>query len=388
MPVSLRLSLFYGAVFLVVGVQTPFWPVWLAARGLDAGEIGVLLAAPHWVKLAANPLAGWAADRTDRNRVMTVLAVGACLGFALFLAPGGFWSYLLLSIVTGACFSALMPLGDNLALAQVYARGLDYGRLRLWGSITFIAAALLGGRFLAAAPADAILYLLLAATALTFVTVTLLPRGARRPIAARSSPFALLGDRRYLLLIAGTSLIQASHSLFYAFGTLHWQALGYSGDVIGMLWAGGVVAEIGLFAMSGALTRRVSPASLLAIAGLAGLARWTIAAFAVALPWLAAAQLLHALTFGAAHLGAMHFLARNVPAELSASGQSLYSALSSGIGFGVAMLATGALYDAFGGRAYLAMAAMAASGTAAALLLAASTRSARQAGTSAVSIDS
>jgi len=77
--------------------------------------------------------------------------------------------------------------------------------------------------------------------------------------------------------------------------------------------------------MSGALTRRISPASLLAIAGVAGLVRWTIAAFAVALPWLVAAQLLHALTFGAAHLGAMHFLARNVPAELSASGQALYS---------------------------------------------------------------
>lgn len=40
-----RLSAFYAAIFLVAGIQLPFWPVWLAARGLTAREIGIALAA-------------------------------------------------------------------------------------------------------------------------------------------------------------------------------------------------------------------------------------------------------------------------------------------------------------------------------------------------------
>ena len=73
-------------------------------------------------------------------------------------------------------------------------------------------------------------------------------------------------------------------------------------------------------------------------------------------------QLLHALTFGAAHLGAMHFMARRVPPGAAASAQSLYSALSAGFGSGLVMLAAGALYSTYGGRAYPFMALLSAAG--------------------------
>ena len=36
--------LFYAAYFLILGIQLPFWPVWLESRGLSAGEIGTVLA--------------------------------------------------------------------------------------------------------------------------------------------------------------------------------------------------------------------------------------------------------------------------------------------------------------------------------------------------------
>ena len=40
------LSVFYAAHFLVLGISMPFFPVWLAAKGLDPGAIGLVLAAP------------------------------------------------------------------------------------------------------------------------------------------------------------------------------------------------------------------------------------------------------------------------------------------------------------------------------------------------------
>lgn len=44
-PTGTRLGAFYAASFLVVGIQLPFWPVWLSGRGLDAQEIAILFAA-------------------------------------------------------------------------------------------------------------------------------------------------------------------------------------------------------------------------------------------------------------------------------------------------------------------------------------------------------
>jgi MFS transporter, PPP family, 3-phenylpropionic acid transporter len=99
--------------------------------------------------------------------------------------------------------------------------------------------------------------------------------------------------------------------------------------------------------------------------------RWTVTAFATAVPLIALAQLLHAFSFGAAHLGAMHHLARTVPDEQAATGQALYSAVVGSIGPGLIMLPMGPLYAAAGGLAYLAMAAIAIAGAALALRLSA-----------------
>jgi MFS transporter, PPP family, 3-phenylpropionic acid transporter len=60
----------------------------------------------------------------------------------------------------------------------------------------------------------------------------------------------------------------------------------------------------------------------------------------------------------------MHFLARGVPPGVAASAQSLYAALSAGLGSGLVMLVAGALYAAYGGQAYPFMALLSAAGLA------------------------
>lgn len=370
MQVAPRLALFYAAVFLLVGIQLPFWPVFLTGRGLSAGEIGFVLAAAVWVKVLVNPLAGLLADRSDRRGVMILFAATNLAGFVLFVPAHGLWPLLLINALTTTAASALLPLGETLALGIVYARRLDYGRIRLWGSVSFIVASLAAGTFLGARSSEIVLTLLIGAAALNVLACVQLPAPVATPRSiVRADWRRLLLDRRLLLFLLAATAIQASHSVYYGFGTLHWTALGYSAQTIGWLWAEGVVAEIALFAYGAALLTRLGPTRLLILAGAAGIVRWSVTAFAVSLPPLLFAQALHALSFGAAHLGAMHFLARALPAEWAATGQSLYSATVSGIGFGIVMAFSGTLYGALGAGAYLAMAAIAALGAAAGLAL-------------------
>jgi PPP family 3-phenylpropionic acid transporter len=105
------------------------------------------------------------------------------------------------------------------------------------------------------------------------------------------------------------------------------------------------------------------------LGGIAGILRWSLAGALTWLPFIMALQLLHASTFGASHLGAMHFLSRAVPPSAAASAQSLYAALSSGLGSGLVMVIAGALYSAAGGGAYSFMAALSAAGLVGAVAL-------------------
>jgi PPP family 3-phenylpropionic acid transporter len=372
MPVALplRLALFYAAVFVVFGVRVPFWPPWLQARGLSAEEIGIVLGVTQWAGVAAAPLAGLAADRGgDARRIMLLVSFAAAAGFLLCLPAAGFASLLLLSAATSAFFSALTPLADNVTLAAAYAGQLDYGRIRLCGSASFVLTVLLIGLLPEERPADLSLALLIAASVLTFLTCLTLPKGAPALRQARPRSWRALLTPGFVTFLVTATLIQSSHTVFYAFGVLHWQSIGIDSLTISLLWDEGVVVEILLFYWGARLLRRLGPIDLLVLAGGAGLLRWTVMAFASSVPVLALAQLLHALTFAAAHLGAMHHLARSIPAEQGATGQAVYAAVVGGIGPGIIMWLAGGLYAATGAHAYLAMAGLASAGSLVALRL-------------------
>lgn len=369
-----RLGLFYFVAFAMVGIHLPFWPVWLQSRGLGAAEIGLVLSAGVWVKVISNPAVAVLADRLgERKRPMIALSVLALAAMSLFIWAEGFLALAAVTALATVFLSGLAPLGENLTLMSVYERKLDYGRIRLWGSISFIAAASGGGWLLAGRPADLVLWLVLGALACLVVACLALPDVRPRQAGRRSAPLRrLLRQPTFLLFLAGAGLVQSSHAVLYGFGTLHWRALGYSDATIGWLWAEGVIAEIALFAVSNAVMRRarMGPAGLLVVAGLLGCVRWIVMGSVDSLAATMAVQLLHAATFGLAHLAAMHFIARAVPPEFSATAQSLYSAVAMGVIFGLAMPLSGALYESFGGGAFYAMAVMCALGAAVSLVLA------------------
>jgi len=365
-----RLALFYAAFFLMVGVHTPFWPLWLEAKGLGPVEIGVMIAAPTWVKTLANPLFAHLADRTGARRpIMLALAAASVGGYVLFALADGFWPLLVVAALAGATLSPLVPLAENLTLLVAYARGLDYGRIRLWGSLAFIVASVGAGWLLGEHGADLVLWLIIAALGLTFAACLGLPRHLPAEGKGASIPWHRVLSPAFVLFLVAASLVQTSHAALYGFASLHWQAAGHTQGTVGWLWAESVLAEIALFAVGGVILRRVSPATLLAIGGLVGALRWTLTATTTALPALILLQPLHALSFGAAHLGAMHYIARSVPARLSATAQSLYSAVVMGLAYGVAMPAAGAAYEALGANAFHIMAAMALAGALGAMLI-------------------
>ena len=371
--IPIRIALFYAAVFLVIGVHVPFWPVWLESRGLGPGEIGLILSISTWIRALAPPFMAQFADaRGERKRLMVVLTTLTWLAYLLFPLANNFWTILTVTVITAVCFSAVLPLGENLAMLNARDHSFDYGRVRLWGSITFIIAAASAGRLLVDRDEDLILWLMLATLGLTIAATAGLPGSPTppAPIARQSPILNLLSNRVFLIFLIAVGLVQASHAAYYGFATIHWRSSGLSDAVIGALWAEGVVAEIILFAFSGVIAKRLGPVRLLLLGAAAGIIRWGVLGSTADLAVIAVVQWLHGLTFAATHLGAMHFLARAIPREHSATAQTLYAALGVGLFMGLAMILSGNLYSSLAGTAFHVMAAMSMLGGIAGLVLA------------------
>jgi len=369
---AVRFSFYYAAIFLAVGIHMPFWPAWLKYRGLDPAEISLILSVGVWIRAFANPLIAHFADRSGAHKkIIVISAGGGVITYALFGIADGFWALFIVNLLASAMFMVLIPLGENLASRASVEHGFDYGRVRLWGSITFILAAYIGGWVVERSGDEAILWMIVAAMIAAFAAGFGLPeRPARDHPVVRFPAFVLLRQKSFLVFIAAVSLLQSSHAVLYVFGTIHWRDAGLPDQVIGALWAEGVIAEIILFAFSGAVLARVSPIRLMYIAAIGGLIRWIILANTTDIGMLFATQWLHGLTFGAAHLAAIHYMLRTVPEHMSASAQSLYSGFAVGLVMGLTMLVAGGLYESMAGGAFYAMIALSAAGGAAAIWLA------------------
>ena len=367
---STRYSAIYGGFFLTAGIMLPFWPLWLESRGLGSLQIGLILALGPWMRVFSNPLIAQVADRSGRPKlILVILSALSLIAFISFLPAESFPYILCVSILAAICFPAMLPIAESQVMSSVIKYSLDYGRIRLWGSLTFIIGTLGTGFLIGKNNPDFILILIIFALLLTLLAAFIFPREVKeRRIYPKNTIVSILLQPRFILFVISASLLQASHAVYNGFSTLHWKESGIKEQLIGALWVEGVFAEILLFSISGFLIARIGPVKLLAIAGICGLVRWTVLAQSTDIYVLLSTQVLHALTFGAVHLGAMHFIASNAPAGRTATAQGIYTSIS-GLIMGLAMVGAGSLYELFRGQAFYAMVLISALGLIMTLIL-------------------
>jgi MFS transporter, PPP family, 3-phenylpropionic acid transporter len=371
---GLRLALVYAAIYFEMGVQIPFLPVWLAARGLNDDQIAVVLAAPLAARVVSTPLLTAFADRRRDAAGMltaaTIVLASACaiLGFLHDFAA------LLAAVAILLCAQGLvMPLADALASmilhqdAEYGGRRLDYGRIRKWGSAAFIAGNLAGGVYLSFVSIGGATAAL-TATALIGVAAALhiapLAKGLQEkpPEIIAATRWRELG--RLPLVVTAAAFIQTSHALVNTFGSIHWAREGHSSAFVGASWAIGVVCEVAVFALAGRWFAGADRAfALLALGGAMAILRWLVMASDPSAVLLLVAQASHGLTFASTHLGSMLFIFAEAPAHMRARAQGWLAGAISGLS-ALLIAFSGPLYAHFGEIAYLAMAALAASGLA------------------------
>jgi MFS transporter, PPP family, 3-phenylpropionic acid transporter len=370
-----RLAGYGGAYFFALGAFISYWPVWLRDRGISDAEIGTLFMSRQLVSVVATLGIGWLAHRlAGLHGLLLALAAVAAALMGAYQISHTFLALLLVTVVWGCVWPPINALYDGVLVTETRARGFDYGRVRLWGSITFILGTFLCGIAVDLNGPPWVLYVGLLGVALLTPLALCLP-AAHAPAhdARRHAPFGirdLLTSRPFLLFLVAAGFCQSSHAVLYSFGTLTWRAAGIDDVTISLLWVESVAVEILLMLFSSRLLAKLGVCGLIGLGLACGLVRWLGMAFTSELGALIFLQALHAGTFAACHLGAMAFIQRALPASGAALGQSVYYALGTGATQAIIYQFAGLLYAEFGQRAFLGMFAVSAVGMAAIIMLA------------------
>ena len=376
----LRFVALYALMYGAFGVSSPFMPAFFEGRGLTAEQLGVLFGAGMAIRLIAGPVFGRLADLTQALRgvltMCTVLAAGVAVGM---LRVADVHALFAISLLQAAALAPTTTLADALAVgaggAKPVGASFEYGWVRGTGSGAFIAGTLVSGQVVGAWGLGSILLLHAALLALTGIMAPLVPAlprpnavPARSDAASRAGIVGLLGVAGFRRVILVATLVLGSHALHDTFAVIHWRAAGVSSAAVSVLWSEAVAAEVAVFFLVGPrLVRRLGAAGVMALAAMAGLVRWVVAASTTDVTALALVQPLHGLTFAALHLACMRVIPAVVPPGLAATAQAIY-ALGPAAATAILTLASGYLYAHLGGGAFLVMASLCAAATPLALM--------------------
>lgn len=357
------LALSYFTYFFSYGIFLPFWSVWLEGMGIPPDTIGLLLGAGLIARfLGSLILAPRVRDPGHLIRAVRLLAL------LTLLFTAGFWfghqvAWLMLVMVGfNLFFSPLVPLTDALAGTWQRQIPMDYGRVRLWGSLAFVIGSAVTGKWVSLFGSQAVLMILTigigAMLAGMLLTPSVMPQGESRHNESTGwRPWWRLVTSAWRFL-ACVSLLQGAHAAYYGFSAIYWKSAGYSASTIGYLWSLGVVAEIVIFALSKRLFRRWSARDLLLLSAIAGIIRWSVMGWTTDLPWLIFAQILHCGSFTVCHLAAMRYISARQGGEVIRL-QSMYSAIAMGGSIAIMTIVAGFLYQHIHGALFWCMAALA-----------------------------
>jgi PPP family 3-phenylpropionic acid transporter len=351
MPARASLGLFYLAYFATLGVYLPYFTLYLEHLGLDPFRIAAVAAILPLLKATAPIAWGLTADRSGRRWALTVVSCALSL-VCLLLLQGveSFGAVCAVMALYGLFSSGMLPLVEATALETVTGEPGGYGATRVWGSFGFILIASAWGWVLDSAGIRWVIHGLAALTALNLLSTLALPRPSPRSPAADAPAAPPLPGLVAALFFASTFLQQASHGPYYAYFSLHLQEQGWSRIAIGSAWVVGVLSEVLMMIGSERLIARVGLPALLGVAHAAAVVRWLLLSWLESPALVLGSQVLHALTFGAFHVGSVRRTAELFPPQRRGFGQALYSALTYGAGSAAGMLGGGALYGRLGVR--------------------------------------
>jgi PPP family 3-phenylpropionic acid transporter len=356
-----RLSAFYFFYFAVLGGFMPYWGLYLKSQNFNEEAIGQLMAIGMLTRIFAPSFWGYLADSTGKRIELVRLGASMITIFwvGIFFVGHHFW--LMAAVLFSYSFfqNAILAQFEAVTITHLQESRADYGKIRLWGSLGFIATvAGLGVLFDWIAISWLPVTLLLCAFVAAIISF-IIPAPPLQPSHTLKKPLLdTLKQSKVWRFLVVHFLLQLSHAPYYSFFSVYLEEKGYSRTIIGFLWSLGVLAEVVAFTQTHRLLHKFSEYNLIQWCLFLAAIRWFAIAWAVDIPSiLCTVQLLHAFSFAVFHAAAMQFIFREFEPQQQGQGQALYSALW-GLGVAIGSWLTGMVWLSWGANVIFSVAAL------------------------------
>ena len=356
-----RLSRFYFSYYFFVGAFVPYWGLYLQSEHFSAADIGILMSLFQISRIFAPNFWGWLADHTGKRAQWIKLTsfLGLCGFMAVFWAHGFFWLFFVMAALS-LFTSSTLPLAESLTLAHLATTNGHYSRIRMWGSLGFIVASVVLGFVIDASDIKSILWFLLLVQMTLFALSYTLPDP--KLVAHENDHFSIwqvIKHPNVIALLIGCSLMVTAHGVLYNFYSIYLSQHGYSKGTIGLLWAVGVVCEIGIFMLMPKIMNRYSLKTILITSLALAVLRFSLIGAAIDHLWLLIlAQSLHAATFGSFHAASVEVITQFFKGRHQAKGQAIYNSVAYGIGGTIGGISGGYALQYLGGQQTFMLAAI------------------------------
>jgi PPP family 3-phenylpropionic acid transporter len=346
-----RLSGFYFLYFAFVGVFAPYWSLYLKSLAFSAFQIGVLMSLLQVMRIFAPNLWGWLADHSGRGVHLVQAAAGLSLLTYLGVFAGESFAWLFVVMATMSFFwSASLPLMESITLRHLGDGASRYGRIRLWGSIGFVASVVGVGYLLDFLPIRALLWTVLALMIGVFLLSRWIPEPHPQVHHEQAASIRDIVRRpEVAVFLAAGFLMAAAHGVYYTFYSIYMVDHGYSKGAIGWLWSIGVLCEILVFLWMPRLVAAFGLRNILLASFFLATLRFLLIGFGANWPIIVVlAQTLHAASFGSYHAASVAVINQFFQGQHHAKGQAIYTSISFGLGGTVGGLWSGWLWEPAG----------------------------------------
>ncbi len=348
-PLFNKLSFSYFCYFSLLGLISPFLPVFLDGRGFNSLQIGEILAMFTATKIIGPTLWAMVADKSGKQ--LSIIQLGATLAFLFFtllFLVDGYWPITFVLAIFSLFWTAILPQLEVMTMLSIRRNAKIYARIRLWGSVGFIVLAVAAGEIIGRFSSEAFSYLgwlMLMMLALSSYILKQ-PRARKVRVEEKSSIISKILMLNFALFFIAGLLLQMSFGPYYSFFALYLRDLAYPDYAVGLLISLGVVAEIAIFFIAGSLYSLFGARVLIVFSLLITAMRWYVTGyFADSLLLLLIAQLMHAASFGLYHSASIQFLQQHFQSDQQNRGQAIYVAGVYGIGGALGAYLSGMIWQ-------------------------------------------
>ena len=343
--------LLYAVTYMANAIYNTFFPVYLSSAGFSKTATGTLLALGPFVAFAAQPIWGLAGDRAaSKNSILKTLIIGSAAAILLYPLSNNFLYILAVIIVFSIFQSSIGPLSDAITLESLEPTRWKFSRIRLAGTLGFALMSVTAG-IVARQNIKSIFILYFAIAMIGFFSVFLLPRVTGHQSEGNRVPiWHMFKNSELVILIAFNFIIQLTFGFYYSFFAIYYRQLGADNVMLGWAMFITSTSEIPFLLFADRILARLGIRLTLIASAFVISIRWLLLFLITDVYAILAINATHGITFIVFSFCLTTFISRNVPKELSASGQTMNALLCMGLARIIGSVVGGVFSDMLGIR--------------------------------------